>query len=106
MNIADLVAFETWPNYIPHGVSKSAVVYLTKALARVMSPRIRVNAIAPGVVLLPEGWDPAREGRLAATTPLQHNGTPQDVVRAVLYLLASDYVTGDVLLVDGGRSIR
>jgi pteridine reductase len=106
VNIADLAAFETWPGYVAHGVSKSAVVYLTEALARVLAPAIRVNAVAPGVVLMPDGWDDSLSARLASTTPLRHNGSPQDVVRAVLYLLESDYVTGDVLLVDGGRRIR
>ncbi len=106
INLADLAAYETWPGYLPHGVSKHAVVYLTEALARVLAPAIRVNAVAPGVVLMPDGWDDSLAQRLASTTPLQHNGTPQDVVRAVRYLLASDYVTGDVLHVDGGRRIR
>lgn len=106
VNIADIAAFETWPNYIPHGVSKSGVVYVTRALARVLAPKIRVNAVAPGVVLLPDVWDEMLAERLASTTPLRHNGTPADVVRAVLYLLESDYVTGDVLTVDGGRLLR
>ncbi|HEV8216796.1 MAG TPA: SDR family NAD(P)-dependent oxidoreductase, partial [Gemmatimonadaceae bacterium] len=56
VNIADLAAFETWPGYIPHGISKSGVVYLTRALAAVLAPEVRVAAIAPGTVLLPEGW--------------------------------------------------
>lgn len=106
VNIADLAAFETWAGYVPHGLSKAAVVYLTKALAKLLAPTIRVNAVAPGVVLMPEGWDESGSARLASTTPLRQNGTPADVVRAVLYLLASDYVTGDVLMVDGGRRIR
>ena len=54
VNIADLAAFETWPAYIPHGLSKSGVVYLTRALARVLAPEVRVAGIAPGTVLLPE----------------------------------------------------
>ncbi|MFN8574571.1 MAG: SDR family oxidoreductase [Gemmatimonadaceae bacterium] len=106
VNIADIAAFEIWPAYVPHGISKHAVVYATKALARLLAPKIRVNAIAPGVVLLPQGWDPALETRLSETTPLKHNGTPQDVVRSVLYLLDSPYVTGDVIVVDGGRLLR
>src|SRR5690606_17276082 len=59
VNIADLAAFETWGGYIPHGMSKAAVVQMTRALARSLAPAIRVNAIAPGVVLLPEGWEDA-----------------------------------------------
>ncbi len=106
VNIADLSAFETWPGYIPHGVSKAALVHLTRALARVLAPRIRVNAVAPGTVLLPEGWDPAASERLRETTPLKRWGSPEDVARAVLYLLDATYVTGETLLVDGGRHVR
>ncbi len=106
VNIADLSAFETWPAFIPHGVSKAALVHLTRALARVLAPRIRVNAVAPGTVLLPEGWDPAASERLRETTPLKRWGSPEDVARAVLYLLDATYVTGETLLVDGGRHVR
>lgn len=106
INIADLAAFEIWPPYLPHGVSKSGVVYLTRALARLLAPRIRVNAIAPGTVLLPEDFDPKFAAHLTATTPLARDGTPEDVVRAMLYLLHADYVTGETIIVDGGRSVR
>jgi pteridine reductase len=106
VNLADLAALETWPAYVPHGISKAGVVQMTRALARAMAPHVRVNAVAPGVVLLPTGWDEAAGERLRATTPLQRLGTPEDVVRAVLYLLESDFVTGEVLVVDGGRHVR
>ena len=106
VNIADLAALETWPAYVPHGISKAGVVQMTRALARALAPRIRVNAIAPGTVLLPEGWDDSSAERLRSTTPLQRNGSPDDVVRAMLYLLDAEFVTGDVLVVDGGRHIR
>jgi pteridine reductase len=106
VNVADLSAFETWPAYLPHGVSKSAVVYLTRALARVLAPRIRVNAVAPGAVLLPEGWEADSAERLRKTTPLGTLGTPADVTQAVLYLLDAAYVTGETIIVDGGRHIR
>lgn len=106
INIADLAAFETWPPYVPHGVSKSGLVYLTRALARVLAPRIRVNAIAPGTVLLPENFDPSAAAHLAATTPLGRDGSPEDVVQAMLYLLQATYVTGETIIVDGGRHVR
>ena len=106
INIADLAAFETWPPYVPHGVSKSGLVYLTRALARVLAPRIRVNAIAPGTVLLPENFDPSFAAHLTATTPLGRDGSPEDVVQAMLYLLQATYVTGETIIVDGGRSVR
>ena len=106
VNIADLAAFETWPAYVPHGITKSAVVQLTRALARVLAPEVRVNAIAPGVVLLPEGWNDEDAERLRATTPLQRLGSPEDVAGVMLFLLDAGYVTGEVITVDGGRHIR
>ena len=106
INIADLAAFETWPPYVPHGVSKAGLVYLTRALALLFAPRIRVNAIAPGTVLLPEKFDPKTAAHLTATTPLRRDGSPEDVVQAMLYLLRAEYVTGETIIVDGGRHVR
>ena len=106
VNIADLAAFETWPGYLVHGLSKSGIVYLTRALAHVLAPEIRVGAVAPGTVLLPENWDASSAAHLIDTTPLKRNGSPDDVTGAVLYILGADYFTGDTILVDGGRHIR
>jgi len=106
INIADLAAFETWPAYVPHAITKAAVVQMTRALARVLAPEVRVNAIAPGVALLPEGWSEADAEHLRSTTPLRRLGSPEDVATAMLYLLDAEYVTGDVLMVDGGRHVR
>jgi len=99
VNLADLAAFEVWPAYLPLNVSKAGVVMLTQGLARILAPEITVNAVAPGAVLPPDDWP-------AETTPLKRLGTPADVVRAVLFLLESDYVTGIVVPVDGGRLVR
>jgi pteridine reductase len=106
VNIADLAAFETWPAYVPHGISKAGVVQMTRALAHALAPAIRVNAVAPGAVLLPDAWDDATGERLAATPPLRRLGAPADVVEAVLYLATAQYVTGETLIVDGGRHVR
>jgi pteridine reductase len=106
VNIADLAGLEVWPAYVPHGVSKAGVIHLTRSLARALAPGIRVNAIAPGTVLLPDDWTDADGERLRRTTPLQRHGTPDDVVAAMLYLLTADYVTGETLVVDGGRHVR
>jgi pteridine reductase len=106
VNIADLAAFETWPAYVPHGITKAGVVQLTRAMARVLAPSVRVNAVAPGAVLLPESWSDIDAARMAETTPLRRLGTPDDVLRAVLYLLDADYVTGETIIVDGGRHVR
>ncbi len=106
VNIADLAAFETWPAYIPHGVSKASVVYMTRSLARVLAPEVRVAGIAPGTVLLPENWNPDDAERLRQTTPLERNGSPEDVSATVLFILDSDYLTGETIIVDGGRHVR
>ncbi|MGI8548286.1 MAG: SDR family oxidoreductase [Gemmatimonadaceae bacterium] len=106
VNIADLAAFETWPAYVPHSISKAGLVQMTRALAHALAPDIRVNAVAPGAVLLPDGWDADAAQHLAATTPLRRLGSPTDVADAVLYLARSDYVTGETIIVDGGRHVR
>jgi pteridine reductase len=106
INIADLGGIEVWPAYIPHGVSKAGVLHLTRGLARALAPTVRVNAIAPGTVLLPDDWTEQEGDRLRRTTPLGRHGSPDDVVGAMLYLLSADYVTGETLVVDGGRHIR
>lgn len=106
INIADLAGLETWPGYIPHGITKAGIVHMTRALARTLAPTIRVNAVAPGAVLLPESWSTEDAERLARTTPLRRIGAPSDVTQAVLYLLDAEYVTGETLVVDGGRHVR
>ncbi len=107
VNITDLSAFEPWPNYPIHSVSKAGLVMLTQVLAAALAPEITVNAIAPGTVLLPEDYDDARRSFLAETTPLQRLGTPDDAVQALLYLVEqATFVTGETLVVDGGRLLR
>ena len=106
VNIADLAAFETWPAYIPHGLAKSGVVQMTRALARVLAPEVRVNAVAPGTVLLPDDFSDKDAAHLNETTPLKREGTPADVASAMLFLLDADYITGETIIVDGGRHIR
>lgn len=106
VNLADVAAFEVWPAYLPLNVSKAGVVMLTRGLARVLAPEVTVNAVAPGAVLPPADWPEEARAHLASTTPLRRLGAPEDVVRAVLFLLENDYVTGVVLPVDGGRLVR
>jgi len=106
VNIADLSGFETWIGYVPHGITKAAVVQMTRALAHALAPDVRVNAVAPGVVMLPDDFDADSSEHLRRTTPLQRIGTPEDVAHAVLYLLEAEFVTGEVIFVDGGRHVR
>ena len=107
INIADLGGLEPWRNYAAHSVSKAGLVMLTKVLAAALAPEITVNAIAPGTVLVPDDYDLAKRKFLSETTPLQRLGTPEDAVQALLYLLQhGDFVTGETLVVDGGRLLR
>ena len=106
VNIADLAAFETWRGYIPHAITKAGLVQMTRGLAHALAPRIRVNAVAPGSVLLPEGWTQEQADKLISTTPLRRLGSAEDVAQAVMYLICADYVTGETIIVDGGRHVR
>jgi pteridine reductase len=107
VNLADVGGLEPWPGFAAHSVSKAGVVMLTKVLALSLAPDVTVNAVAPGPVLVPDRYDEAARAELERTTPLRRLGRPEDAVAAVLYLLEQgDFVTGTVLTVDGGRSIR
>jgi pteridine reductase len=107
INLADLAGLEPWPGFAAHSISKAGVVMLTKVLALSLAPEVTVNAIAPGAVLVPEDYPEEERDRLARSTPLRRLGDPSDVVSALLYLLeGGDFVTGQILVVDGGRFIR
>jgi pteridine reductase len=107
VNLADLAGLEPWPGFAAHSISKAGVVMLTRVLALSLAPDVTVNAIAPGAVLVPEDYPQEERERLARSTPLRRLGDPTDVVSALLYLLeGGDFVTGQVLVVDGGRFIR
>jgi pteridine reductase len=106
VNILDLSALQPWVEYPHHSVSKAGLLHLTRVLARVLAPDVRVNAIAPGTVLPPDGFDESDRRREDARTLVGTIGTPQDVLRTVLFLAASPFITGEVVVVDGGRSLR
>jgi pteridine reductase len=104
INLADLAGLEPWTGFAAHSISKAGVVMLTKVLALTLAPDVTVNAIAPGAVLVPEDYSEEERERLARSTPLRRLGDPADVISALLYLLeGGDFVTGQVLVVDGGR---
>ena len=105
INIADEAGLTPWTRYVHHSISKAGVIMLTRAAALALAPKVRVNAIAPGPVLKPEGWTDERWETLRPSTPLDRLGSPQDVVEAVLYLIRAEFVTGHVLVVDGGRTL-
>jgi pteridine reductase len=107
VNLADLAGLEPWPGFAAHSISKAGVVMLTKVLARSLAPEVTVNAIAPGAVLVPEDYSAEERERLVRSTPLRRLGSPADVIAALLYLLqGGDYVTGEILVVDGGRLVQ
>jgi pteridine reductase len=102
VNIADSGVDEAWPGYPVYLASKAALVSLTRSLARAWAPRIRVNAVAPGPVLLPDSYGAAERREAAERTALGRVGRASDVAAAVLYLDGAEFVTGEVLYVDGG----
>ena len=107
VNIVDTGADQAWPGYVPYVASKAALASVTRGLAAALAPRIRVNAVAPGPVLLPEDADgPAERETVQRLTALGRVGSPADVADAVLYLAEADYVTGEILRVDGGQHLR
>ena len=104
VNIADLAGLEPWVNYPVHSISKAGIVMLTKLLALACAPDVRVNGIAPGTVLVPDDYTKEQREGLSASTPLKRLGTPADAVQALLYLVQqADFVTGETIVVDGGR---
>lgn len=103
INISDLSGLQPWPNYAHHSVSKAGLIHLTRVLARALGPEVRANCIAPGTVLPPEDYTEEELRRSRERTVLHRIGAPDDVVRALLFLVESDFVTGETVVVDGGR---
>jgi pteridine reductase len=97
-------ATSPYRNYLPYVVSKGALRHLMRTLAVELAPDVRVNAVAPGVVLPPETTTPEALERLVRKVPLARKGAPDDVARAVLFLAESPFVTGEEILVDGGEA--
>lgn len=104
VNFADTGGLLGWAGYIPHSVSKAGVIMLTKVLAKALAPEVRVNAIAPGTITM-EGDSPELEADFIKLAPLRRSGRPQDITDTVLFLVQSKFITGQVLVVDGGRTL-
>lgn len=103
VNIVDLSAWEPWRHFTAHSVGKAGLLALTRQLALELAPAVRVNAVAPGPVLPPPDYDEAQREREARRTLLERWGSPEDVADAVLFLIGADYITGEVIVVDGGE---
>jgi pteridine reductase len=104
INFADIGGILGWPGFIPHSISKAGIIMLTRCLAKELAPEIRVNAIAPGTITMP-GDLPELEADFVKLAPLHRSGRPNDIVAAVSYLATAGFVTGQVLVVDGGRTL-
>lgn len=104
VNLADWRALRPQGDHLVYTVSKAGLVTLTKSLALHLAPDVQVNAVAPGAILPAPGVDQREFDALAEQIPLRRTGSPDDVTRAVVFLLRSDFITGEVILVTGGES--
>ncbi len=106
VNLSSMGAFMVWPDHVHYSASKAGVVALTRGFAKALAPGISVNSVAPGVIPFEEKDNPAILA-LANSTPARQPGTGEDIAEAVTYFLkASRFITGQVLQVDGGMSLR
>lgn len=107
VNIVDIHAERPLKGYPVYSLAKAGLVMLTKALAGELGPAIRVNAVAPGAILWPESMDEVTQQRILSKTFLKRKGEPDDIARTILFLINdAAYITGQVMVVDGGRSLN
>lgn len=105
VNIVDWRALRPGVGHLAYTVSKAGLVALTRILAQELAPQVQVNAIAPGAILPAPESSPEAFAAIGRTTPLQRTGNPDDIADALVYLLRSEYVTGEVLHVTGGQQL-
>ncbi len=105
VNISDLSGTDGNPNYPQHSVSKAGLLMLTRIAARSLGPKIRVNAVVPGLILMPPGFGKEKWDKLTKKLPVQHEGKPEDVARAIAYLASEEFITGTTITVDGGEHL-
>jgi len=105
VNIADWRAIRPDPQSLAYSLTKAGIVTMTKGLAMALAPNIRVNAIAPGSILPPPGQNEEYLEEIGKRTPLQKHGSTEDLAQALLYLVSAEFVTGQVLFVDGGEHL-
>ncbi len=106
INLGSLGGEKPWTTHAHYCSSKAALHMLTQVMAKALAPEVAVNCVAPGMIVAEDERDPGLLERLAARTPMQKNGTPQDVVSAVMYFAtAPHFITGQILTVDGGLGL-
>ena len=105
VNVTDHMGLKPWVRYAHHSIAKAGLMHLTQIQAVALAPEVRVNAVAPGLVLAPESMSEAAVEREIESTLLQRPGTPEDVTRTVLFLVQSPFVTGQTIVVDGGGTL-
>ena len=105
INMADVAGLRPWADYIPYSVSKACVLTFTQGLAMELAPQVMVNAVVPGPVLFQEGTPAEVQQREINKTLVKRVGTPEEVAQVVVFVAESDYSTGSVFHVDGGRSL-
>lgn len=105
VNLVDVAAVKPWAHYSPYCASRGAMVAATKSLAKELAPGVTVNAIAPGIVTWPGKMDPSEEDKQLKLIPAGRFGRPEDITRTLNFLLDNNYITGQTICVDGGRSL-
>ena len=105
VNIADVAGEVIWTGHFTYSVSKAALIAVNRGLAKAYAPQIQVNAIAPGPVLFPDSYTDEQKKTAIERTLLKRAGSPQDIVNAVVFLIENDYITGELIHVDGGRHV-
>jgi len=104
INFADIGGILGWRDFLPHSLSKSGIILMTRVLAKELAPAVRINAIAPGTITMP-GDPPELQADFIRRAPLRRTGRPEDITDAVLYLLTAEFLTGQTLILDGGRTL-
>jgi NAD(P)-dependent dehydrogenase (short-subunit alcohol dehydrogenase family) len=105
INIVDVAGEVMWPGYFAYSVSKAALIAVNRGMAKAYAPSIQVNGIAPGPVLFPDYYTEEQKQAAIERTLLKRAGSPSDIVNAVVFLVENDYITGEIIHVDGGRHI-